>query len=147
MFDVSALGLNLQKSYSDVLVAAIPRSTAAEAQGWGRVALRCGQANATKIHRKIVMNSDDEWREHRQVEKSLSEIAGKGSDTNMAALVVVELNAHSSGEVFDLGDQDDDENVLRAARLVHAKFTGYAVQEAEPNIHRKLFQGSEPTVE
>ena len=136
MYDISALGLNLQVACADVVVMTAARSTAAEVQGWGRVALKCGQPHEARIYRKVIENSHDLWKEKRLVEKSLLEVARRATNINLAELMVSLLNDEASTPMYDLDDLDEEDILEHGARLVHAKFMGSTVGSAsDSDIH------------
>lgn len=87
------------------------------------------------------MNSHDIWKEKRQVEKSILEIAGKSGDRDLADLMIELLNKdqqsleRNEDEYYKLEDLDDADTHKATARLAHAYFMGSMPIDEEVNNH------------
>lgn len=106
--------------------------------------MRCGQLQETRVHRKIIGNSHDLFRETKQVEKALFEIAGKAGNEDMASIMIRLLNANieamrlNQGVPYTLLDLEQEDVLTRAAVITHSHFTGNAfVALEEGDIHIK----------
>ncbi|KAL8646787.1 MAG: hypothetical protein Q9210_005931 [Variospora velana] len=109
MYSVGAQGTNMDTGTCRVLVTTAALNASLEIQAWGR-AIRVSQMWEVLVTRCKVLNTHDQFRDSRQTDKAIMDMAGRANDPRIRELLVRLLNesnweveaAHASQKGLEL---------------------------------------------
>ncbi|KAI9887803.1 MAG: hypothetical protein M1823_000325 [Watsoniomyces obsoletus] len=145
-YDASSQGLNFHHPCARVFVATLARNAALQIQAWGCI-VRVTQTRDAIIIRKHVKNSHDSWREPKQSDMAIMELATRAHEPAFPELMV-KLLSPSQVEVRKIHNSEDAqrhkqarEQLWRVQFLFSPKILPR--RDKEPDVGRvNLGQGS-----